>query len=74
MNVLAGFLRYETSFITFTEVAKQVLDHCVIRNPNTQDPNSNDFALAFDFSFVEDHQDEGAIARYNIYVSVSSSL
>ena len=45
-------------FITFTEIAERVLDSCVIRNPEESNPKSADFEVVFDYSFVEDHQDE----------------
>ena len=35
-----------------------MLDHCVIRDPTTQDPKSKGFEVVFDYSFVEDHQDK----------------
>ena len=43
--------------ITFAEVAKQVLDRCVVSDPKTPDPNNKDFTVVFDYSFVEDSQD-----------------
>ena len=43
--------------ITFADVAKQVLDRCVIINPETRDPKNKDFEVVLDYSFVEDHTD-----------------
>ena len=45
-------------FITFAEIAERVLDSCVVRNPEESNPKSADFEVVFDYSFVEDHQDE----------------
>ena len=42
--------------ITFADVAKQVLDRCVVSNPETRDPKNIDFEVVLDYSFVEDHQ------------------
>lgn len=44
--------------ITTTEIAKQVLDRCVISNPDKRDLKNEDFEVVFDYSFVEDHQDK----------------
>ena len=41
--------------VTFADIAKQVLDRCVVSNPDTLDPNNKDFEVVFDHSFVEDH-------------------
>ena len=46
--------------ITFADVAKQVLDRCVIINPETRDPKNKDFEVVLDYSFVEDHNDASA--------------
>ena len=43
--------------ITFADIAKQVLDHCVVSNPETRDPKNKDFEVVLDYSFVEDHND-----------------
>ena len=40
--------------ITFADVAKQVLDRCVVSNPETRDPKNKDFEVVLDYSFVED--------------------
>ena len=44
-------------FSAFADIAKQVLDRCVVSNPDTRDPNNRDFEVVFDYSFVEDHDD-----------------
>ena len=44
----------------FADVAKQVLDRCVVSNPETRDPKNKDFEVVLDYSFVEDHKDESA--------------
>ena len=43
--------------ITFADVAKQVLDCCVVSNPETRDPKNIDFEVVLDYSFVEDHNE-----------------
>ena len=43
--------------ITFVEIAKQVLDRCVVSNPRISDPKHPNFEVVFDYSFVEDHRD-----------------
>ena len=45
---------------TFADVAKQVLDRCVVSDPNTRDPKNKEFSVVFDYSFVEDHQERRA--------------
>lgn len=40
---------------TLAGIAKQVLDRCVICNPETN-RNNEEFEVVFDYSFVEDHQ------------------
>jgi len=42
------------------DVAKQVLDRCVVSDPNTRDPKNKEFSVVFDYSFVEDHQERRA--------------
>ena len=42
--------------ITFADVAKHVLDRCVVSNPETCDPKSKGYEVVLDYSFVEDHQ------------------
>ena len=49
--------------ITFADVAKQVLDRCVVSNPETRDPKNINFEVVLDYSFVEDHSDASASAR-----------
>ena len=44
----------------FADVAKQVLDRCVVSNPETRDPKNKDFEVVLDYSFVEDHKHESA--------------
>ena len=44
----------------FADVAKQVLDRCVVSDPSTRDPKNKEFAVAFDYSFVEEHQERRA--------------
>ena len=46
--------------ITFADVAKQVLDRCIVSNPETRDPKNIDFEVVLDYSFVEDHNDASA--------------
>ena len=46
--------------ITCPDVAKQVLDRCVVSNPATCDPKNKDFEVVLDYSFVEDHNDGSA--------------
>ena len=43
---------------TIAEIAKQVLDRCVVSDPKTRDPKNKHFTVLYDYSFVEDHQDE----------------
>ena len=40
---------------TLAGIAKQVLDRCVICNPESN-INDGDLEVVFDYSFVEDHQ------------------
>ena len=43
--------------LILAEVAKQVLDRCIVSNPKTRDPKNEEFEVVFDYSFVEDHRD-----------------
>ena len=43
--------------ITLADVAKQVLDRCVVSDPSTRDPKNKEFAVVFDYSFVEEHKE-----------------
>ena len=52
---LMDFFGYVYFSVTFADIAKQVLDRCVVSNPDTLDPNNKDFEVVFDYSFVEDH-------------------
>ena len=52
--------------ITFADVAKQVLDRCIVSNPETRDPKNINFEVVLDYSFVEDHSDASASARWLI--------
>ena len=46
--------------ITFADVAKHVLDRCVVSNPEKRDPKNKNFEVVLDYSFVEDHQNGDA--------------
>ena len=40
------------------DVAKQVLDRCIVSNPETRDPKNKNYEVVVDYSFVEDHNDK----------------
>lgn len=45
------------SLHTLAEIAKQVLDRCVLSDPEKV-MNDNEFEVIFDYSLVEDHQEK----------------
>ena len=57
MKLLTFFLHGIVSTLSFLylDIAKQVLDRCVVSNPKTRDPKNKDFEVVLDYSFVEDH-------------------
>ena len=50
-------LKCYSFLLIIAEVAKQVLDRCIVSNPSTRDPKKRNFEVVFDYSFVEDHRD-----------------
>ena len=42
------------------DAAEEILNRCTVTNPDTQNPDSKAYRVAFNFEFVEDTRDKEA--------------